>query len=398
MSHLFFVHGTGVRQRGYEQTLKDIREGLAKAGRIDITVSGVSWGEAEGVKITPQLIDTMLPPVGAAKGLTPTTPEEEAALWTRLLEDPLFELRIVALRIRSPTTALPGQALPSEALKARLRALALPVPAGGVDTAAVRNAALWLADGDGAPAVVEAATAAGAANDPALIEATSRALVAMVLLDARGEPGEGPNALFVATERDALVAQVESGLSEGVKGLDNWLKNKVKGWVLSKATSAGKNRRDGLMTAVSPGVGDILITQRRGDGVLNLLRAEIGKLQGPVAVIGHSLGGEHLVNLVTSPDAPANITKLITVGSQISFFTACDSMAAMRLGSPLPSDFPPWLNFYDRSDFLSYCAQRFFTGGNGVTDVEVTSGVPFPDSHGAYWRQPAVYDRLAKFL
>lgn len=122
------------------------------------------------------------------------------------------------------------------------------------------------------------------------------------------------------------------------------------------------------------------------------------KLQGDVAVIGHSLGGEHLVNLMTSANRPANITKLITVGSQISFFTACDSMADIRLGAPLPPEFPEWLNFYDRNDFLSYCAQRFFTGGNGVTDVEITSGVPFPDSHGAYWRQPALYARLAQFL
>ncbi|MFN7127784.1 MAG: hypothetical protein ACK4OJ_01860 [Brevundimonas sp.] len=398
MSHLFFVHGTGVRQSGYEQTLKDIRNGLAKAGRPDVVVSGVSWGEAEGVRVTSQLIDKMLPPDGAAKGITPTSPEEEAALWAQLLEDPLFELRIVALRGRPPTAALPGQALPSEAFKAKLRALSLPAPAGGVDPGAVRKAALWLAEGEGAPTVTEAATAAGAVNDPVLVEATARAIVALVLLDARGEPGEGPDALFISAERDAVVEQVEKGLSEGVMGLDDWLKNKVKGWVLSRATSAGKNRRDGLMTAVSPGVGDILLTQRRGDRVLDLLRSEIGKLQGPVAVIGHSLGGEHLVNLITSPDRPANITKLITAGSQISFFTACDSMETIRLGSPLPADFPAWLNFYDRNDFLGYCAERFFTGGKGVTDVEITSGVPFPDSHGAYWRQSALYTRLAAFL
>lgn len=398
MTNLFFVHGTGVRQTGYEQTLKDIRNGLSKAGRPDVIVSGASWGNTHGVKLTSQLIDAMLPPVGAAKGLAPTAPEEEAALWAQLMEDPLFELRVVALRTRPPTAALPGQQLPSEGFKSRLRSLDVKAPAGGVDAQSIRQAALWLADGAGAPAVTEAVRASGAVNDPALVEAAARALVAVVLLNARGEPGAGPDALYVKTERDALVAQVENELSEGVMGIDIWFKDKIKDWALAKATSLSKRRRDGLMTAVSPGAGDILLTQRRGEPLMDLLRHEIGKLQGPVALIGHSLGGEHIVNLATSPGRPKNLVKLITAGSQVSFFTACDAMATIRLGQSLPADFPPWLNFYDRNDFLSFCAARSFTGGNGVTDVEITSGMPFPDSHGAYWRQPALYTRLAAFL
>lgn len=399
MTRLFFVHGTGVRRAGYEQTLSDIKKGLAKAGRGDIEVAGVSWGEQAGVKVTAQLIEQMLPP-GAAKGEAPTDPEREAALWATLMDDPLFELRVVALRPREPTEMLPGQPLPSEAFKRKLRNLALsdaPLP-GEVAPEALRAAADWLADGEGSPVATEAATAAGSENDPALIEAAARALVAYALAISRGEPGTGPDALYLREERAALVEQVEKRLTEGVMGIDDWLRDKLKEWALAKATAYGKDRRTGLMTAVSPGTGDILLTQRRGEAVQQLLKSEIEKLQDDVAVIGHSLGGVHLVNLLSGPDRPKNVTKLITVGSQAAFFTACDAMATLRLGKALEPSFAQWLNFYDRNDFLSFCAARSFTGGKGIIDVEVTSGMPFPDSHGAYWRMPKVYEDIVQFL
>ena len=73
-------------------------------------------------------------------------------------------------------------------------------------------------------------------------------------------------------------------------------------------------------------------------------------------------------------------------------------MATLRLGDAIPADFPPWLNFFDRNDLLSFCAQRFFKGGQGVRDQEIVSGVPFPDSHGAYFRLPKFYEQLGAFL
>lgn len=399
MMHLFFAHGTGVRQSGYEQTLADIEKGLANAGRRDIAVSGVAWGERHGVKVTPGHIADMLPPEGAAKGATPTDPEVEAAIWAELMSDPVFELRVVAARVGVPSPQPPGQVQPSERFKTRLRSINIPDPAGGVTLEAVRNAAARLADGHYAPVVVDAVRSAGSAADPTLISATARAIVAIALIDARGQPGEGPDALFVLSARADLVAQVEGSLTEGVKGaVGDWFKSRIRGWALGRATGYGRDRRDGLMGSVSPGMGDILLTQRRGQDVLGMLRDAINALEGDVVVIGHSLGGEHLVNLISGPDRPSNISKLITVGSQISFFTACDAMADLRLGAPLPADFPPWLNVYDRNDFLSFCAERSFKGGQGVKDVEITSGMPFPDAHGAYWRQPRFYENLVEFI
>ena len=62
-----------------------------------------------------------------------------------------------------------------------------------------------------------------------------------------------------------------------------------------------------------------------------------------------------------------------------------------------PRPFVPWLNIYDRSDFLSYLAADVFSGQNGIVDEEVRSGVPFPDAHSAYWSRPRTYELLAAF-
>jgi hypothetical protein len=60
--------------------------------------------------------------------------------------------------------------------------------------------------------------------------------------------------------------------------------------------------------------------------------------------------------------------------------------------------FTPWLNIFDRNDFLSFRAGPTFRGVPDVTDFEVSSGVPFPESHGAYFRMKKVYQRISAFL
>jgi hypothetical protein len=400
MATLFFVHGTGVRQDGFDATMNSIRDGLTSVGRNDLQVQGVPWGVLLGTHIDSQQITDMLP-LAAARGLEITGPEVDARLWAELLADPLFELRIAALKeAAGPIIAAPGALLPSEALKAKLRLLdsRVKVPAGGVPVPTIRKAAIWLADGAGAAVLTQAANAAGSAIDPALIGATARAVVAYALAVSRGEIGAGPDALYLTDERAALVGQVADELSEGARGLGDWLWEAAKGFAEAMATSFGKDRRSGIMTAGSPGVGDILLSQRRGESILALLKTELEKLKGDVYTIGHSLGGIFLIDLLSDPDRPRNVKKLITVGSQSPFFFACDALKTLRLGQAQNNLFTPWLNFFDRNDFLSFCAERTFRDVPNITDFEVSSGVPFPDSHGAYWRLKEVYQRISDFL
>lgn len=410
VDHLYFVHGTGVREAGFRQTLSDLDKNLPKYG-LGIPVSGRSWGVELGVRVSDAWIAGMIPREGAAKGLVPTEPEVEGALWAQLMDDPLFELRLMTLIGGAPIEVEPGAEPPATILKARLDALDVPAPVGGVTSAALHAAAVQLATEEGwSETLTLAASKAGQAGDPALVAAVARAVVALSLAQARGEPGAGPDALYLTDERAALVDQVALALSGEAKGLmPNWILDPLKKWAEAKATAYGARRRTGLMNAVSPGMGDIVYSQRRGDDVLAQLRKDIEAIPGQVAVLGHSLGGEHLMNLLLQ-SPPKNVVKLVTVASQVAYFTACDSMRDLRLPLEpgkrdpldpplrLPAGFPTWVNFFDRNDFLSFRAEPCFVGGGGVTDEEITSGVPFPDSHGAYFRAPDFYRRLVACL
>lgn len=393
---LFFVHGTGVRQDGFDDTMKAIRDGMRKAGRSDLDIRGLPWGVQAGSRVSETEIDAFLPPA-AAKAAGENDEEIEAEVWRELLADPLFELRLATTRRREGLLP-PGEDAPSELLKRKLLAVSLPSPAGGVAADDINRATAWLATGAGARTLADAANAIGDASDPDLIRASARALVAHVLSNARGELGAGPDALYDSDARDALVNQIAEAIEQG-KGVGTWLQGLAVDFAKAKATDWAKQRRKGLMTAASPGIGDIIYYQRRGDEISALLKQEIEKIDADIHLVGHSLGGIFLVDLLSSPATrPANVKSLTTVGSQSPFFYAADCLRTLRPGLAGASPFTPWLNVYDRNDFLSFCAARTFPHAQHVTDFEVRSKVPFPDSHGAYFRLAAFYTRLAQFI
>jgi hypothetical protein len=405
---LLFIHGTGVRQAGYYETMHKLAKGLQQAGRPDITVAGFPWGDTLGTQIDAATLDTILPPA-AAKAIGDDDEQWEAALWEQLLQDPLFELRMAAIREETSedplAAALPGQtALAEEAVIARVMELPAklhdPLP-GGVGAAVLAQAAETIGQ---SCTLVEAANAAPDADDDDLNQAIARAIVATALADARGEFGTGPDALYVIEQRRQLVRHIAQLLMPATKGfLSGWLSNKIQDAAKAWATGYGKKRRETLVAGAGPGVGDILLYQRRGAAILDAIEAEIIRLDaagGPVIALGHSLGGIMLVDLLSRPRAagPLPVAKLITVGSQSPAFFKCDALDTMRPGAPLPpgTPFTPWLNIYDRNDFLSFCAKTCFPGVTaGIEDFEVSSGVSFPDAHSAYFRLDAVFAKIA---
>jgi hypothetical protein len=69
----------------------------------------------------------------------------------------------------------------------------------------------------------------------------------------------------------------------------------------------------------------------------------------------------------------------------------------MRLKEGLQDGAPyrPWLNIFDRNDFLSFCASRAFPGiTTGIEDFEVASKVSFPEAHSAYFHQSSFYSKI----
>ncbi len=121
-----------------------------------------------------------------------------------------------------------------------------------------------------------------------------------------------------------------------------------------------------------------------------------------VVVLGHSLGGIMMVDLLSRPRGagPLPVAKLITVGSQAPVLFKFDALGAMRLREALPTGTPfrPWLNIFDRNDFLSFCASRGAFPGvtDGIEDFEVELNVSFPEAHSAYFRQSSFFSKIAE--
>jgi pimeloyl-ACP methyl ester carboxylesterase len=162
------------------------------------------------------------------------------------------------------------------------------------------------------------------------------------------------------------------------------------------ATRSLRKHRDGLSGGAALPVGDILLYQARGSEVREFIRDKIQKAAPPVTVVAHSLGGIACVDLLALPNPPG-VHRLVTAGSQSPLLYEIGALFSLKPPAPLPQGFPPWLNFYDRNDFLSYVAERLW-GKCAVNDFEIESGDPFPDSHSAYFANQVVWNKIRKFI
>ena len=394
---LVFVHGTGVRQAGYTATLGAIEEGM-RPRLPDVQVIGVDWGDKYGV--SQEDIGDALPPqilTRDASGALPLSDADRvAARWALLTDDPLFELRLAGQQAPA-SSGLSFGVLPEQAVLQRLdqvRQVPPDLAGSGVGTEELAEAIGWVHD---APELIAAARGTTGPEDPELADATASAVVARLLADHRyDEPGTAPAIALEGTARDALVQRLQNAIApEETRGfVTDWLRGKAVEFVERRATSAAADRRAGLMGASTPGIGDILLYQRRGEAIRQLVADTLSRAVQPVVAVGHSLGGIVLVDLLSGPQAPA-VRKLVTAGSQSPLFYLMDALVYLRRGAKQPAPFTPWLNIYNRQDFLSFCAARVFPNVQGISDEAVDPGVPFPPSHSAYWHYGPVYDLIA---
>jgi hypothetical protein len=306
-----------------------------------------------------------------------------------------------ALGVGSQGVVLPGRPILADIEVVRrlerARTAAIDPMPGGVTATSIRAAIAWL---ESQPVLKRAAIAAGSATDLDLVDAIARAIVAKALSEARGEIGTGPDALFLLEERRKLVFEVATSFSPQKAGLGGWLFDKVKDLAEAQATAYGRGRRHELMQGISSGMGDILLYQRRGCEILAAIENKIKEISindANIVLVGHSLGGIMLVDLLSNATIaqPLGVRKLVTVGSQAPMLYKFDALETLRP----PRGTPPfsWLNFFDRNDFLSFCASRAFPkSSHQIIDFEINSGICFPESHGAYFRIPTFFKRLAK--
>jgi hypothetical protein len=354
---VIFVHGTGAREPGYGASLKQVTEGLHQAlPDADLEVVPCYWGGTHGAKL-PSPSGSI--PRELPRDFAPGAGDDEVdiALWGLLYQDPLYELAreagvdgVLDEVGQLVTTSAPYQ----EALRA---------PSQGMET---------------------------------YTTAVSRALVAqaIALCEQRQLPAR---IIFDAEQRDALVALLLNELAANAVSysLGSWLTKPLQELAESTATWYVQRNRDALTDAVYPFAGDIVLYQGNGAPIREFILRTIEQARPPVVLLAHSLGGIVCVDLLALTRVP-QVKLLITVGSQAPFVYEINALQSLRYGAPLPEHFPPWLNIYDRRDFLSYVGGDVFPGR--VRDVMVDNRQPFARSHTSYWANQATWEAVARAI
>jgi hypothetical protein len=142
------------------------------------------------------------------------------------------------------------------------------------------------------------------------------------------------------------------------------------------------------------------------DVLADLEKADKAKRSGDdkLIVIGHSLGGVIIYDILTyfRPDLKFDV--LASVGSQIALFEEMSLYRASKADVPPnpPKDLLPqptgiakWLNVFDTNDVFSFRAQGVFAG---PTDYRFDTGYGLLQAHGGYFARPSFYKRLAARL
>jgi hypothetical protein len=165
-------------------------------------------------------------------------------------------------------------------------------------------------------------------------------------------------------------------------------------------------------------VGDVFLYLREGErraairarvaDALTQAHARAKAGNGPLIVLGHSMGGVILYDMLTDPagaglSANFKADVLMTVGSQPGFFEELKLFAAsdLQVGSDKPRKLAAkpaadhWWNVYDPVDILSFrCAPIF----DGAEDFVFSSVTGLIDAHTSYFTRPRFHARLKERL
>jgi len=415
---IVFVHGTGVRQPAFDVTFKVVEMNVEHF-IPDVQVLPCYWGDV-GSSIGSGL---SVPLYDQTKSIGGEGPDrDELAGWALLYEDPLIELRLLAEKAATEQIVGGFGKPPSYAImRAALRTLRTAIDTGCWPCVAsnVRSHAVLALEAigqfDGLDAAIEAAVKLAPRGDQGLDPArtlVARAITAgWVREELKATVPPVPAAVRDAMQQSAFEilggGQIQTmGLAGDLVGLlFKPLKNLVRATtvdpLMQAAAWGGRTYRRSIVDGATPGVGDILLYQARGEKI----RAEIARSieeasngnHSPVVLLAHSLGGIACIDLLIASMQPS-VKGVITVGSQAPFLYEIGALSQLEPSAELPLHMPPWLNIYDRDDLLSFKALPVMKGGNDLTDIEVRSHQPFPVSHSAYWQQPKVWEEVRAFI
>lgn len=243
---------------------------------------------------------------------------------------------------------------------------------------------------------------------PAEFAAFARATQAMMVDEASG--GGAAAALVAGVTADADLAGAVAGKGAPASlGIVNAITTAAQAVTDRLRRLASSVVVDPLADLARPMIGlflgDVFVYLRDGairDGIRkavrdSLVQAHAARQPGEkLVVIGHSLGGVILVDMLCSPaDAglPADLTidALLTVGSQPGLFQALDVFVPSGGGlTPKPASVSTWYNVFDPIDPLAFRATPVFSG---VEDLMFDSITGLASAHTTYFRRPQFYAR-----
>ncbi|MBG1265280.1 hypothetical protein [Nostoc sp. WHI] len=390
MTTVIFVHGTGIREREYNETFKIVEQKI-HAQRPEIKVAPCLWG-ALGAKFSENRAS--VPLEDATLALSQGEVDAEIVLWGQLYCDPLYELRLLSLKPIESENAFGEE--PGDILESRVASL---IPTSQLQ-AKLQEA--------GIAEIFEQAREAVIHSEPyyqALLTVSetdlseyyapiARAIAAQAIFISEQQE-KFPPILTDAQLRDNVVELLTLALGEAELGLGSWLLKPLVELALPMGTNYVRGNRLELTDKISPMPGDILLYQTRGEKIRQFIQQQIEEAEPPVVLLAHSLGGIACVDLLVQQQL-SQVELLVTVGSQAPFLYEINALYSLEYGQLLPEHFPEWLNIYDLRDFLSYVGNKIFC--DRVQDVRVDSKQPFPRSHGAYWTNAKTWEAIISRL
>jgi hypothetical protein len=403
---ILFVHGTGVRRQRFDAQFELVCRQLGDR-LSDVEFTPCYWGDDYGASLA--VGGESIPArrgsraaVGDESSASPL--DQEAAEWSLLLVDPWCELRVLAEVGGDDGDGMPGVQAEGDRVASRLAGFPRDLPEADAVTMLLRSTLLAEYYPDALAQVAksaEFAEACGRARDVVaareVASAAARAITAGLLGAA------GADAACTGDDRDRLVGLLVDRLGGAVRVPGGRVAAVLGKLALRLTTQPVLDYwRRPLTEGAVPALGDILRYQARGGPLRKFLERQITLGEGPTVVIGHSLGGIALVDLLaraaTRQAVVPDVRLLVTVGSQAPFLHELGALVGLSPGASLPPGFPTWLNIFDRQDLLAFQAAPIFSGDTRVRDCEVSSRQPFPVCHGAYWKVAAVYDEIVAAL
>jgi hypothetical protein len=305
-----FVHGTGVRSPAYAAACQLIETKLTQYAP-DVELAKCMWGDDFGASLSHD--GKSIPTYGETRSFGQFDEDALSALWFLLLQDPMFELRLLVDAHAESLNHVPNEEPPGVLMHHQFAALRLSDPlAQEMIAMGMGNASDILGARKILSEVVDQITSSipyqkvelcRAAGSPRHREVLARALVASMQKIAL-EAGL-PMLDFKCLE--TLVKHVESMFGNDTRGILATVLTPFFGLLFNLSTWHARRKRTALTDAAYPAAGDILVYQARGASMRNFIRSHVSNFPNDeVFLLAHSLGGIACFEMLVEA-APSNV-------------------------------------------------------------------------------------------